>query len=62
MKFWQFVKADDAKKAIENVIVIYEKRLAKEKQAREMLEEIILSFDFWSPIEKDFAKNLVIDI
>ena len=56
MKFWQFVKASDAKKAIENVIAIYEKRLAEERKAREILEDIALSFDF-TPAEKEFLFN-----
>ena len=58
MKFWQFVKAEDAKKAIENTIAVYEKKLAKEKQARETLEEIAFSFGF-SPIEKEFLFNAI---
>ena len=60
MKFWQFVKAEDAKKAIENTIAVYEKKLAKEKQARELLEEIAFSFDF-STIEKEFLFNSLRD-
>ena len=60
MKFWQFVKAEDAKKAIENTIAVYEKKLAKEKQARELLEEIAFSFDF-TPVEKEFLFNSLRD-
>lgn len=36
MKFWQFVKADDAKKAIENVISIYEPKMRALKLQADM--------------------------
>lgn len=47
MKFWQFVKASDAKKAVENTINHYERKLASlneeiahEKLRSEFLEQI----------------------
>ena len=52
MKFWQFVKADDAKKAIENTITYYERKIAslneeleREKARADTMESIAFDLD-----------------